>query len=70
MPELLGSTDYKSSIMVMGLLLQTYGSVTKDVTFAAQPILLISLTASPPYYTFQLNNEHLYNSHRIPEFGW
>lgn len=42
MPELLGSTDYRSSIMVMGLLLQTYGSGSKDVAFATQPILPIS----------------------------
>ncbi len=64
------TTDDKSSVTVMGQKVQTYGSGNENVAFATQPILLTAPNGKSAYYTFQFNNEHLYKTRDIPQFGW
>lgn len=64
------TTDDKSSVTVMGQRVQTYGSGNEDVAIATQPILLTAPNGKSAYYSFQFNNEHLYKTRDIPQFGW
>ncbi len=64
------TADDKSSVTVMGQKVQTYGSGNEIVAFATQPILLTAPNGKSAYYTFQFNNEHLYKTRDIPQFGW
>ena len=64
------TTDDKSSVTIMGQKVQTYGSGNEDVAFATQPILLTAPNGKSAYYSFQFNNEHLYKTRDIPQFGW
>ncbi|MES2660308.1 MAG: hypothetical protein V4689_16920 [Verrucomicrobiota bacterium] len=64
------TTDDKSSVTVMGQKVQTYGSGNEIAAFATQPILLTAPNGKSAYYTFQFNNERLYKSRDIPQFGW
>ena len=64
------TTDDKSSVTVMGQKVQTYGSGNEIVAFATQPILLTAPNGKSAYYTFEFNNENLYKTREIPEFGW
>jgi len=64
------TTDDKSSVTIMGQKVQTYGSGNETVAFATQPILLTAPNGKSAYYSFQFNNEHLYKSREIPQFGW
>ena len=64
------TTDDKSSVTVMGQKVQTYGSGNEDVAFATQPILLTAPNGKSAYYSFQFNNENLYKTRKIPQFGW
>jgi hypothetical protein len=63
-------TDDKSFVTIMGRKVQTYGSGNETVAFATQPILLTATNGKSAYYSFQFNNEHLYKSRKIPDFGW
>ncbi|MEO8616404.1 MAG: hypothetical protein ABI600_14765 [Luteolibacter sp.] len=63
-------TDSKESVTIMGHKLQTYSSGNEDPAFATQPIQLTAPDGKSAYYSFQFNNEHLYKSRQIPEFGW
>jgi hypothetical protein len=64
------TTDDKSSVIVMGRKVQTYGSGNEDVAFATQPIQLTAPNGKSAYYSFQFNNDNLYKTRRIPQFGW
>jgi len=64
------TTDDKSFVTIMGRKVQTYPSGNEDPAFATQPILLTAPNGKSAYYSFQFNNEHLYKTRRIPEFGW
>ncbi|MES2437721.1 MAG: hypothetical protein V4584_01555 [Verrucomicrobiota bacterium] len=64
------TTDDKSSVTVMGQKVQTYGSGNEIAAFATQPILLTDPNGKSAYYTFQFNNENLYKTRDIPQFGW
>ena len=64
------TTDDKSTVTVMGRKVQTYPSGNEDVAFATQPILLTAPNGKSAYYSFQFNNEHLYKTREIPQFGW
>jgi hypothetical protein len=64
------TTDDKSSVTVMGQKVQTYGSGNENVAFATQPILLTAPNGKSAYYSFQFNNEHIYKTRQIPQFGW
>lgn len=63
-------TEDQEFVTVMGQKIQTYGSGNEDPAFATQPILLTAPNGKSAYYSFQFNNEHLYKSRQIPEFGW
>lgn len=64
------TTDDKSSVTVMGKNVQTYGSGNEIVAFATQPVLLTAPNGKSAYYTFEFNNENLYHTRKIPQFGW
>lgn len=64
------TTDDKSTVTVMGQTVQTYPSGNEDVAFATQPIRLTAPNGKSAWYSFQFNNETLYKTRRIPEFGW
>ncbi|MGL5017920.1 MAG: hypothetical protein ACRDBP_07290 [Luteolibacter sp.] len=64
------TTDDKSSVTIMGQKVQTYGSGNETVAFATQPIRLTDPNGKSAYYTFEFNNENLYKTRDIPEFGW
>lgn len=64
------TTDDKSSITVMGRNVQTYPSGNEDPAFATQPILLTAPNGKSAYYSFQFNNDNLYKTRKIPQFGW
>ncbi len=64
------TTDDKSSVTVMGQKVQTYGSGNEIVAFATQPMLLTAPNGKSAYYTFEFNNENLYKTRDIPQFGW
>lgn len=64
------NTDDQEFVTVMGRKVQTYSSGNEDVAFATQPILLTAPNGKSAYYSFQFNNEHLYHTRKIPEFGW
>jgi hypothetical protein len=49
---------------------QTYDSGNEDVAFATQPIRLKAPNGKTAFYSFQFNNQRLYKSREIPEFGW
>lgn len=63
-------TDSSESVTVMGQKLQTYTSGNEDPAFATQPVRLTAPNGRSAYYSFQFNNEHLYKTRQIPEFGW
>lgn len=63
-------TDSPESVIVMSQKLQTYSSGNEDPAFATQPVLLTTPNGKSAYYSFQFNNEHLYKTRQIPEFGW
>jgi hypothetical protein len=64
------NTDDKSTVTVMGHKVQTYPSGNEDVAFATQPIQLTAPNGKSAWYSFQFNNERLYKTRQIPEFGW
>lgn len=64
------TTDDKSSVTIMGQKVQTYGSGNEIAAFATQPVLLTAPNGKSAYYTFQFNNERLYKTRDIPQFGW
>jgi hypothetical protein len=64
------TTDDKSSVTIMGQKVQTYGSGNEIVAFATQPILLTAPNEKSAYYTFEFNNQNLYKTREIPQFGW
>ncbi len=64
------TTNDPSSVTIMGQKVQTYGSGNEIVAFATQPMLLTAPNGKSAYYTFQFNNERLYRSREIPQFGW
>lgn len=64
------TTDDPSSVTVMGQRVQTYDSGNEDVAFATQPILLKAPNGKSAFYSFQFNNQRLYKSRDIPQFGW
>jgi hypothetical protein len=64
------TTDDKSTVTVMGQKVQTYGSGNEIVAFATQPLLLTAPNGKSAYYSFQFNNERLYKTRDIPQFGW
>lgn len=64
------NTDAREFVTIMGQKVQTYGSGNEIVAFATQPILLTAPDGKSAYYSFQFNNEHLYKTRDIPEFGW
>ncbi len=63
-------TDSKDSVSIMGHKLQTYSSGNEDPSFATQPVQLTAPDGRSAFYSFQFNNEHLYKTREIPEFGW
>jgi hypothetical protein len=63
-------TDDPSTVTIMGQTVQSYGSGNEDVAFATQRILLTAPNGRSAYYSFQFNNEGLYKSRKIPDFGW
>jgi|GEM_PF-3363366 len=63
-------TQDQEFVTVMGQKVQTYGSGNEEVAFATQPILLTAPNGKSAYYSFQFNNEHLYKTRLIPQFGW
>ena len=63
-------TDSADSVIILGQKIQTYGSGNEDVAFATQPIQLTAPNGRSAFYSFQFNNEHLYKTRQIPEFGW
>jgi hypothetical protein len=64
------TTDDQSSVTIMGQKVQTYGSGNEEPAFATQPIKLTAPNGKSAYYSFQFNNEHLYKTRQIPQFGW
>jgi len=64
------TTDDPSSVTVMGQRVQTYDSGNEDVAFATQPILLKAPNGKSAFYSFQFNNQRLYKTRDIPQFGW
>lgn len=64
------TTDDPSSVTIMGQKVQTYGSGNEIVAFATQPIRLTAPNGKSAYYTFEFNNENLYKTRDIPQFGW
>ncbi len=63
-------TEDQEFVTVMGQKVQTYGSGNEIVAFATQPVRLTAPNGKSAYYSFQFNNEHLYRTRQIPEFGW
>ena len=63
-------TDDPSTVTIMGKTVQTYGSGNENVAFATQRLLLTAPNGQSAYYSFQFNNENLYKSRKIPDFGW
>lgn len=63
-------TDDPSTVTIMGKTVQTYGSGNENVAFATQRLLLTAPNGKSAYYSFQFNNKNLYESRKIPEFGW
>ena len=64
------TTDDKSTVTVMGQKVQTYPSGNEDAAFATQPIRLTAPNGKSAWYSFQFNNERLYKTREIPQFGW
>jgi hypothetical protein len=64
------NTDDKSTVTVMGRKVQTYPSGNEIAAFATQPILLTAPNGKSAWYSFQFNNERLYKTREIPQFGW
>jgi hypothetical protein len=64
------TTDDPASVIIMGQKVQTYGSGNEIAAFATQPILLTAPNGKSAYYTFEFDNEHLYQTRDIPQFGW
>ena len=64
------NTNDQEFVTIMGQKVQTYGSGNEDPAFATQPILLTAPNGKSAYYSFQFNNEHLYKTREIPQFGW
>jgi hypothetical protein len=64
------TTDDPSSVIIMGQKVETYGSGNEIAAFATQPILLTAPNGKSAYYTFEFDNEHLYQTRDIPQFGW
>lgn len=63
-------TDAQEFVTIMGQRVQTYGSGNEELAFATQPILLTAPDGKSAYYTFQFNNDQLYKTRNIPQFGW
>jgi hypothetical protein len=63
-------TDDPSTVTIMGKTVQTYGSGNENVAFATQRFILTAPNGKSAYYSFQFNNENLYNTRKIPDFGW
>jgi hypothetical protein len=63
-------TQTREFVTIMGQKLQTYTSGNEEPAFATQPVLLTAPNGKSAYYSFQFNNEHLYKSRNIPQFGW
>ncbi len=64
------TTDDPSSVTIMGQKVQTYGSGNEIAAFATQPLLLTAPNGKSAYYTFEFDNEQLYKTRDIPQFGW
>ena len=63
-------TNAQEFVTIMGRKVQTYPSGNEDPAFSTQPFLLTAPDGKSAYYSFRFNNERLYKTRDIPQFGW